>query len=173
MTDLNNTVDFCRNLYVTVSAAEAETRLSVFAEGIAQFFNVVGHDIGLFKLDRESHNASFAWPPNRTNQEIKVPLNLYKSSFVSKTVKSGHGLMDNNFFSSPHLHVFENILADKEQCLPIQKIMTAPGKNDGQIRWIIQVTRKGKTLDDAGPDFTTEQLRSLEIISQFAVGLPI
>ena len=173
MGELKDIVDFCRNLQVKISAAVPETRLNILADEIALFFDVVGHDVGIFKLDRGSHNALFAWPPNRTNQEIKVPLNFYKSSFVSTTAKNGHGSIDNNFSSSPHLHVFEHILTDKEQCIPIQKVMTAPGRNEGKICWIIQVTRKGKTLADSGPDFTSEQLKALEIISQFVVGLPM
>ena len=49
----------------------------------------------------------------------------------------------------------------------IQKLMSAPVLTaDGEVIGVIQVSRKAPRPDAAGPDFTAEDLRTLETVGR-------
>ena len=69
--------------------------------------------------------------------------------------------------------MFELSLAEKEHCIPLQKVMSAPCVDGDVLRWIIQVSRKGHTAEEAGADFTAQDLARLEQIAATVATLPL
>ena len=68
------------------------------------------------------------------------------------------GEVSNNVPNVRHVSFFESIkLRDKPA--PIQKMVTAPLLVRGQAIGVAQISRKGDTARDAGPDFTPADLR--------------
>jgi hypothetical protein len=66
----------------------------------------------------------------------------------------------------PLASVFEAVpIADEQRGDPIQKIMSAPILSAGKVVGVLQVSRKGKAMADAGPDFSHPQLRELKLIA--------
>ena len=66
----------------------------------------------------------------------------------------------------PHASVFEGVpISETERGNPIQKIMSAPIAIGQKVIGVLQVSRKGKAMADAGADFTNPQLRELQIIA--------
>lgn len=96
---------------------------------------------------------------------MKIPVKLFTTSMVSATARDRRGSIDNAFAATPHLHMFEQTLTEREHRLPLQKVMTAPGGQEDQLLWIGQISRKGETREEAGPDFTDAQLRELEVLA--------
>jgi hypothetical protein len=47
----------------------------------------------------------------------------------------------------------------------IHKIMSAPIVAEGKVVGVVQISRKGRTPTDAGPDFTQKELRELTSIT--------
>ena len=57
-----------------------------------------------------------------------------------------------------HATVFEGVKAPTTSGEAIQKIISAPILCDGKVVGVIQISRKGNTAPEAGPDFTAEEL---------------
>ncbi|NJC87821.1 MAG: hypothetical protein FIB02_04705 [Desulfuromonas sp.] len=168
-----NAKSFCEHLVAVLTTAGAEQRLALLAGELAVYFKVQPHEVGLFRFEGEARTASFVWPPHRLGQEVRIPVHLFTGSLVSATARQRRGSINNAFAATPHLHVFEQGLAERDHCIPLQKVMTAPGLEGERLRWIVQVSRKGATPAEAGPDFTAVQLEELEVIAQFLVELPL
>ena len=60
-----------------------------------------------------------------------------------------------------HVSFFESIKI-KDRALPIQKMITAPIFDGEEAVGVVQISRKGETPRDAGPDFTTADLKKAE-----------
>jgi hypothetical protein len=73
-------------------------------------------------------------------------------------------MLNNTFVSTPHLFIFEHFLSDKAERVPIQKIMSVPVFDNGLLKGVVQVTRKGVSREDAGPDFSSDNLKDLATI---------
>lgn len=156
---------FCRQLASTLAAALPEQKIETLARRLAEYFKVEAHEVGLFRVDTTGRFLCFVWPPHRLTHDIKIPLKSFYSTLVSKTAREKSGSIDNTFATSRHLKMLELSLVDRENCLPMQKVMTVPVLDGENLLWVIQVSRKGTTLADAGPDFTLEQLESLQTVA--------
>lgn len=154
-----------RQLSEIVAATPPEQCLEQVAGIIAAHFKVSPHEVGLFKFDAAGRTATFLWPPQALGSAVKIPVKLFTTAQVSTTAREKRGSIDNAFADTPHLHMFEQALTEREHRLPLQKVMTAPGLKDDKLLWIVQVSRKGQTREEAGPDFTIEQLRHLEVLA--------
>jgi hypothetical protein len=154
-----------RQLSETVAATPAEQCLEQVARILAAHFEVSAHEVGLFKFDAAGRTATFLWPPQSLGSTVKIPVKLFTTAQVSTTARDRRGSIDNAFADTPHLHMFEQALTEHEHRLPLQKVMTAPGLKDDRLIWIVQISRKGQTRAEAGPDFTDEQLRQLEVLA--------
>lgn len=156
---------FCLHFSRVLSSVGNELRLELAAREIAAFFAVEPHEVGLFQVDSGGRTATFRWPPH-SGSAIHIPLKTFISSLVSETAKERRGLVDNAFVKTPHLHMFEHGLTERDQRLPVQRIMSVPVANaDGTLRWILQLSRKGQTLEESGPAFTEQDLQALERVA--------
>lgn len=156
--------DFCQHLSRILTPIDSPLLVELTAREIAAFFDLAPHEIGIFLVDANGRTASFSWPPH-SGSAINIPLKSFVTSLVSATARERRGIIDNNFARTPHLHMFEHGLTEKEQRLPMQRVMSVPvASPDGTLRWIIQVSRKGKTMDEAGPPFAESELKDLERI---------
>jgi len=157
--------NFCLHFSRVLSSIGSELRLELAAREIAAFFAVEPHEVGLFQVDSSGRTATFRWPPHSGNA-IHIPLKTFISSLVSETAKERRGLVDNHFVKTPHLHMFEHGLTERDQRLPVQRIMSVPVADaDGTLRWILQLSRKGQTQEESGPAFTEQDLQALERVA--------
>lgn len=154
----------CPKLAKLLFAALPAARLETAAGEIATFFGVQTHEVAYFQLDANGRNATFRWPP-QSGLTLDVPIKSHGSSLLCTTAREERGFINNAFATTPHLHMFEHALAEREQRVPIQKIISAPIVKDGTVRGIVQVCRKGKSVADAGADFSETDLRNLEQIN--------
>lgn len=145
------------------AASGFEEQLKTIATGIARFFAIRDHEVGIFSIHHKKHEISFIWPQGVANAG-HIPLNAI-NSLVARTANELVPTLDNSFAKSRHLFIFEFMLADKSDRIPIQKIMSVPVVTGGSAKWVIQVVRKGATLEDAGLDFTERDLADLEKIA--------
>ena len=139
-------------------------RLSRAVELISKNFAVRTHEVAILGLTSDERSLRFLAPDNlRTVGQI--PLSS-TNSLASRTVREKRAEVINHFSVVPHASVFEGVpIADEMRGDPIQKIMSSPIILGNQVIGVLQVSRKGKALADAGPDFTHPQLRELKTIS--------
>ncbi|HTR48299.1 MAG TPA: GAF domain-containing protein [Verrucomicrobiae bacterium] len=139
-------------------------RLNRAVELIGKNFGVQPHEVAILGLTPDERSLRFLAPDNlRTIGQI--PLSS-TNSLASRTVREKRPELINHFTVVPHASVFEAVpIADELRGDPIQKIMSAPITSGNQVIGVIQVSRKGKTLAESGPDFTHPQLRELKTIA--------
>jgi len=94
------------------------------------------------------------------NNAGHIPLNAV-NSLVARTANELVTTLDNSFAKSRHLYIFEFMLAEKSDRIPVQKIMSVPVITDGAAKGVIQVVRKGASQLDAGDDFSEQNLADL------------
>jgi hypothetical protein len=105
------------------------------------------------------------------------PLELYKgqsnffpvnrNNIAGQVVLSERGNIENNLPRVPHFGIYEQAKVKGKSPRPIQKMITAPLiLPDKNIIGVIQVSKKGQTLPEAGPDFAPADLGKLTQICQ-------
>lgn len=139
-------------------------RLDRPVELIGKNFGVQTHEVAILGLTSDERSLRFLAPDNlRTIGQ--VPLSS-GNSLAARTFREKRAEVVNHFTVVPHASVFEGVPVNEEQRTPpIQKIMSSPIVLNSRAIGVIQVSRKAKTLGDAGADFTQPQLRELKIIS--------
>jgi GAF domain-containing protein len=158
--------EYCSNLdAVLKGAASDDERLERMAGAIGQLFRVTLDEVAIFMFDREQEMIRFIWPVRLKNAGA-LPLSAH-ASLVARTVRDNRTYLDNSFSTTPHASIFELFrLGPEHPPAPIQKIMSAPAVCDGVIRGVVQVSRKGRTSDDAGRDFTPDELAALASVAE-------
>jgi len=139
-------------------------RLNRAVELISKDFGVKSHEVAILGLTPDEKSLRFLAPDN-LRPVGQIPLTS-GSSLAARTARERRPEVINHFSVVPHASVFEGVpIAEELRGDPIQKIMSSPITLGNQVIGVVQVSRKGKTLTDAGPDFTHAQLRELKTIS--------
>ncbi len=141
---------------------------------IAKTLNVKDHEVGILRLEKQMlhfiHPAKLA-----TVGAIPVNTSIAVAARVVTTKKPE---IINNLAQTKHASVFEAVelqkkpkvvgqQADPEEKLShvIQKMMSVPIVGPAGIVGVIEVSRKGKSAPEAGPDFTASDLQKLMTIA--------
>jgi len=147
-------------------AAPCETdEMARVADLIGKNFAVQPHEVAILGLATDERFLHFIVPESlRTVGQI--PLSS-TNSLAARSVREKRGEIVNHFSVVPHASVFEAVPIPPELLRgdPIQKIMSVPVILEKKVIGVIQVSRKGGTAADAGPDFTHTQLRELKTIA--------
>jgi GAF domain-containing protein len=103
--------------------------------------------------------------PEKRQAVGQIPLTS-TNSLAARTARDKRPEVINHFSVVPHASVFEAVpLVEEQRGEPIQKIMSAPMIFEKKLIGVIQISRKGPSTADAGPDFTHPELRELKIIA--------
>jgi hypothetical protein len=138
-------------------------RLQATAAFLGEIFKVKIDEIAIFSYDSSREVLVFIWPDSLQGVG-SIPLNAHRC-LVAKCALEKCGGLDNSFASTPHLHMFEHFLSDKEKRIPIQKIISVPVVSGSSVRGVIQIAKKGGDRESAGPDFSTADLLLLESLA--------
>ncbi|MGH9714925.1 MAG: GAF domain-containing protein [Candidatus Acidiferrales bacterium] len=127
-------------------------------------FAVQPHEVAIFAMTPDARFLYFV-VPEKLKDVGRIPLTS-TNSLAARTVREKRAEIINHFSVVPHASVFEAVpLIEEERGDPIQKIMSAPMTLEKKVIGVIQVSRKGKTAADAGPDFTHSELRELRAMA--------
>ncbi|HKS82722.1 MAG TPA: GAF domain-containing protein [Candidatus Acidoferrales bacterium] len=146
------------------SDAGETVHLKRVVELISKNFAVQSHEVAILALATDTRFLRFVQPENlRTVGQIPLSSTV---ALASRTVREKRPEIVNHFSFVPHASVFEAVpIADDQRGEPIQKIMSSPITFNNKVVGVIQVSRKGKTAAEAGPDFTHPELRELKGIA--------
>jgi GAF domain-containing protein len=138
-------------------------RLSRVSDLVSKNFAVQPHEVALMVITPDDRFLRFMLPP-MLREVGQIPLTS-TNSLAARTVRERRPEVINHFASVPHSSVFEAVpIADEQRAEAIQKIMSAPIVHERKVWGVIQVSRKGRSASEAGPDFTHGQLRELKTI---------
>jgi GAF domain-containing protein len=136
-----------------------DERLDAAAEALARAFHVKHDEVAIFSFDPKFDSLRFLWP-KKLRTAGSVPLSAHRS-LVAKTAQERNDTLDNAFAATPHVFIFERFRLDITGGVPIQKIMSVPMLAGGELKGVIQVSRKGEERDGCGPDFSPGNLAAL------------
>jgi len=142
---------------------------------LADLFSVGRAEVALLRAENDVLNFLF---PGALKAAGFIPLSS-ASAVAARTASSRKVELFNNFVIVQHANVFETIKlstlgqSDKPGSNTIQKLMTTPVVDPQQhVLGVVQICRKGITQDDAGPDFTLNDLQKLETAARILAKLP-
>lgn len=158
--------EFCSSLDASLSSQPSDKeRLEIMAKAIAQAFRVSPEEVAIFSFDREQEIIRFLWP-SRLRNAGSLPLSAH-NSLVTATILKNRATIDNSFSTTPHSSIFEQFrLGPETPPMPIQKIMSVPLSDDGEIKGAIQISRKGSSGNEAGESFSKNQLAALSKVAE-------
>jgi hypothetical protein len=143
---------------------DGELNWSRAIELISRHFGVLAHEVAILAVTPDDRFLRFLAPDN-LRPIGKVPLSS-TSSLVARTARDQRAELINHFSVVPHASVFEAVpVSESQKSEAIQKIMSAPMLTGKKSVGVVQVSRKGASAADAGPDFTQPQLRDLKTIA--------
>jgi hypothetical protein len=131
---------------------------------ISKHFSVQPHEVAILGLTPDERFLRFLAPDN-LRMIGRIPLSS-TSSLAVRTAREHRAEVINHFSVVPHASVFEAVpIGESQRSEAIQKIMSSPVLIGKKVVGVAQVSRKGSSSSDAGPDFTPSQLRDLKAIA--------
>lgn len=140
-------------------AEAANAALRQVAERIAQAMGVKTDEVAILAVSDQMRVLHFLVPEQLRNVGF-IPLSS-SHALAARTARHGKPEIINRFLDSPHASVFESVPLGREREAVIQKIMSAPIKTDTRVIGVVEISRKARSCDDSGPDFTKRDLREL------------
>ena len=148
---------------VGTGLAPDEETLSKVARTLAKIFGVDPDEVAILKIDPKSKNLKFVIP-EKLAAVGAIPLSS-ATSLAARSARERRTEVVNNFSTARHASVFEGVPLGRRQGELIQKIMSAPIVEGTHVLGVVQISRKGRSSSEAGPDFTQKDLRTLTSLS--------
>ena len=138
------------------ATASAQVSLTSIAERIAKSLGVKTDEIALMGVSNRWRHLYFLVPES-LKQVGFIPLSS-TSAIAARTARESRPDIINNFASVRHATVFEGVKTGGDSSEIIQKMISAPILSGDKVVGVIQVSRKGASAKDAGPDFSADDL---------------
>jgi hypothetical protein len=145
----------------SVTGLEDGARL--MAQAISEALKAKSDEVAIILLTSTRESLKFVWPPALFESLSAFPAN-HKFAFASGILASLKGKVDNKIAESKHLKFFENVKGMETSGLPIQKMVALPIMNGTTPLGVVEVSRKGKNFQEAGPNFTPQDAQDLVAI---------
>lgn len=161
MKDINLLIE---KFKMNTAGGHSETAFKTTLNDIAKFycdnFDLEPDEVAILLTDKDNMVMSFAYPEHLVNAGM-IPLSS-PDAFAARIYKLSRGQIENNFNQMKHLHLFEYIKGPGSKVRRIWKMMSAVLRAGDFKFGIIELSRKGDGSDDAGEDFSPENLEFLE-----------
>ncbi len=148
---------------VRAPAPPNSAALASVAEQVAKGFGVKPDEVAILALIENGKFLRFILP-EKLKAIGTIPLTS-TSALAARTAREKRTELVNDFTTARHASVFEGVPLGRRHGEPIHKIMSAPITLDGKVVGVVQISRKGRSPAEAGPDFTRKDLRQLSSIT--------
>jgi GAF domain-containing protein len=145
------------------SAEIDSASLAAFSEKLAAIFGVKSDEVAILALDSTGKHLSFL-VPEKLKAVGTIPVNS-TTALVARTARDRRPDILNQFAGSRHASVFEGVPLGRREGEMIQKIMSVPIVSGENVVGVVQISRKGRTQQEAGADFGSGDLRVLQELS--------
>jgi len=136
-----------------------EVSMPTLAEKIAKELRVKVDEVAILAVSNRWRHLHFLVPQVLKNVGF-IPLTS-NSALAARTARESKAEINNNFAAVRHASVFEGVKAATTTGESIQKILSAPILCDGKVVGVMQISRKGGTVEEAGADFSGEDLENV------------
>lgn len=144
------------NALTPEEGAASQVSLSSVAEKIAKTLGVRTDEVAILAVSTRWKHLHFLVPEALKNVGF-IPLSS-NSALAARTARESRPEINNNFTAARHVTVFEGVKITAEAAESIQKIISAPILSGEKVIGVIQISRKGASPLNAGPDFTADEL---------------
>lgn len=157
-----------RELESVGAVAETTSPQEIFARAVktiasflAKRFAVTEAEIALLLLRPNRQVLRFAHPLEHFKGQTNVfPVN--SPGVATNVVRSGRGMISNDMSRVSRLEIYEWIPTGGGKPKEIQKMIAAPlTLSGGEVIGVVEVSRKGKSPEEAGSNFTPGELTEL------------
>lgn len=147
-----------------VSKAPGGADITKISQFLAGLFAVDPDEVAILGLSDKNKSLKFLVPEKLASVGT-IPLSS-TSALAAKSARDRRAEVINNFSNTRHATVFEGVPMGRAPGESIQKIMSAPILDGSKkVVGVAQISRKGRSVADAGPDFTQKDLRVLISLS--------
>jgi hypothetical protein len=122
-------------------------------------FGTKADEVALLFATGDGKHLRFA-APRKFADLGTIPITK-RDSIAVTVFNRGSGEATNNVPMVKHVAFFESVKI-RDRVLPIQKMVTVPILHQGSAVGIAQISRKGETPVEAGPDFTSNDVRKAQ-----------
>ena len=133
------------------------------AQELGKVFNVQEDEVALLELQGTAKSLRFLMP-KKLQGVGTIPLTS-TTALAARTARDRRADVVNNFAASRHASVFEGVPLGRGEGGFIQKIMSAPILRGDKVIGVIQISRKGPSGGESGPDFTPRDLSELQALN--------
>lgn len=133
-----------------------EIPLDAVSEKIAKTLGVQADEVAILGVSTRWRHLHFLVPQALKNVGF-IPMSS-TSALAARTARESRPEINNNFSAVRHASVFEGVKAATVTGESIQKIVSAPILCEGKVVGVMQISRKGGSVMEAGADFTPEDL---------------
>ncbi|GAC1670164.1 MAG: hypothetical protein PVS2B2_00480 [Candidatus Acidiferrum sp.] len=143
--------------------AKGTPALDRAVEQIARVFFVRQDEVAVLVLIAQGKILKFL-VPEKLNSVGTSPMTCTKA-WAARTARETRPDVINRFHPAPHGSGCEGVPLGRGHGEQIYRIMSAPIVSDGKVVGVLQVSRKGLSLENAGVAFSQEDLRKLVALS--------
>lgn len=145
-----------------------EEVLEALGTTVCQAFDLRPDEVAILILSRDRSTLQFVYPAGMAEGGSNAfPLSV--PSLAGQVVQTGRSILMNTAHEVPHLGFYERIRIAEDGPLDIQKLLVVAVKAaDGKPQAVIEVSRRGRTHAEAGPDFRPEDQQFLERLAAAA-----
>ncbi len=148
-----------------------EEGVKAIVAAIARSLGVKQDEVALLVLTMSGNTLKFVWPEPLYLGNAVLPA-THKNAVASAVLQARKGKVDNKMAESRHLKFFENVKGLETSGIPIQKMVALPVLIGENPVGVVEVSRKGRTAEDAGANFTPDDAQKLlALAKEFASGL--
>lgn len=143
-------------------AAQREHVLEALSSTLSKAFTLRPDELAILVLNRDRTMLQFVYPSElaeggRNTFPITVP------SLAGRVIQTGRSVLMNAVRDMPHLGIYERIRIKETIPRDIQKLLAVAVMGpDGRPQAVIEISRRGKSVAEAGPDFRPEDQQLLE-----------
>lgn len=137
-------------------AGDVAASLPMVAGRIAKSLGVKATEVAILGVSHRRRHLYFLAPEALKNIGY-IPLSS-TSALAARTARESRPEVNNNFGAARHASVFEGVKLGEDYGEAIQKIVSAPVLSRNRVVGVIQISRKGASPTESGPDFTAGDL---------------
>src|SRR4029453_1397924 len=130
---------------------------------VSAAFNAKGDEVAILFLTADASHLRFV-APRKFSSLGTVPVTK-RDSIAVNVFQKQQGEVMNNVPMVRHVAFFESVKL-RDRVVPIQKMITVPIMFDGRAVGVAQVSRKGDSPMEAGPDFGPGDVKRAQDIFQ-------
>jgi hypothetical protein len=141
----------------------------LIVNSVSHAFGCKTDEVAILLLTHDGRHLRFI-APRKFSELGTIPVTK-RDSIATNVLNRRSGDVINNVPMVKHVSFFESVKIRDKPSGPIQKMISAPLLVHNQPIGVVQISRKGNTPSEAGPDFTPQDLKRTQDI--FAVIGPL